>query len=1547
VSVSDAILIGEDWISEHYFTTDATSQSFKAQVLASRKLWDEQKDTGSVRSRFTASRASVLARLASLQDDPGLAVELRKDLTDVLGFSALGLSSTVSGPVTFVRQVTLADGPGVAVIAAVAVETSDDLLEKDVATLAEPFDVDEATQINSVSRLLSALFVGDDAPDFALVLAGRIALVAERGRWPEGRYLAIDLQLVCERSDDKKGGETDTALACVSAESLAPDAEGNIWWHRVLEESIKHTVGVSQDLREGVRLSIEIIANDVVARRARKGLDPLPDNEAQPLAKQSLRFLYRILFLLYAEASPELAVLPTGAPEYEQGYSLDRLRDLIQTPLTSPQAESGSHLYESLSVLFRLVDQGYTPIEAEKDEGLLQALTFRSLKADLFRSEATSMIDDVKLSNVELQRVLQHLLLSKEKRGSDRGFISYAELGINQLGAVYEGLMSYTGRFAETDLYEVAKGGDGSKGSWLVPIDRAGGIDDTDFVRYEDPITSESKPVLHGAGSFVFRLAGRERQQSASYYTPEVLTRFTVGQALEELLDLGDGTTSAGDILSMTVCEPALGSGAFAIEAVRQLAAEYLNRRQDELGERIDPEQYTKELQKVKAYLALHNVYGVDLNSTAVELAEISLWLDTMMEGLQAPWFGLHLRRGNSLIGARHAIYPRYQVEKKRAWLKVVPSDLPLTDLPDDVSEGRDGAASGGVHHFLLPADGWGSAINAKEAKELAPEALEKLKQWRKQVLVQPTKTQVDTLVGLGRRVEALWQLTWRRLSIAESEIRRSIDVWGADDLPVGGAITREQIEESLANPNGAYRRLRRVMDAWCAMWFWPLTEEAAPPLLDDWIETLQELLGRVGNAKKQHVGQLSLASAANWDDLGVAEESDLGFAMVSDVEKILEERPWLAAAERIAAQQGFFHWELDFAPVFSRGGFDLQVGNPPWVRPDVNINELLAEGDPWWQLKAKSTQAEDAEHVEMAMNLPGMRAFVLDAITETLAARAALSSPQGYPLQIGLRADLYRCFMELTWRNAKPTGSVGLIHLESHFTDEKAGLLRAETYRRLRRHWQFINELKLFEIQNQRRYGVNVYGSGRTPAFIQAASLYHPDTVERSLKHDGSGSEPGIKDDDGNWDQRPHSGRLVHVTTETLRTWHAVLEDEDTPVDQSRMVYAVNRATADVLAKLAKAPRIESLDLQFSLGWMENNATKAKGYYSARWGPAASWDDVILQGPHLYVGNPYYKAPNETMRNHLDWTSVDLEDLAPDAVPITSYKPVGDRARYDAAYTHWQTKPEGSVSARRFYRIAWRNMAANTGERTLIPAIIPPGAAHVDGIYSAGAPSAEASIVPLVNAFLSSLLADFSVRSAPKSNIRANVAQRLPFVGDTVGRSALVLRALRLHCLTDAFTDLYEASWSQSFADDSWTTSDPILEEWPLGTSDATWTAAVPLRRALLRRQAQLEIDVLVAIALGITADELCTVYRTQFPVLAGYDREQLAYDASGRTVPTRVLQEWRKEGRPTDGFEQDDLHPGSNSLYTYRTPFLFWNRECDMRTAYSEFLSRFENTL
>lgn len=1558
MSRSDAILVGEGWISEHYFTTEATRESFRAKILERRAGWDAEEAAGrpTPRSRFLAARRELEVDLATLFGlfDPAAATEqgggrtayevpgrVFRTLCHVLGLDAPGLLVSASGPVSRVSSAGASGPAPLVVIAARPVAAVEELLARDAVTLDEPVQLtDDGEEIKSAARLLSAFFVTDDAPELALVLAGRWALLAERERWAEGRYLAVDVQSVCERNDTRRGGEIDRTLACLCAESIAPDADGKLWWHAVLEASVKHTVGVSQDLRDGVRLSIEIVANEVVARRRARGLPPLPKTEAQPLARQSLRFLYRILFLLYAEASPELGVLPVGAPEYDQGYSLDRLRELVQVELATPRSRAGTHLYESLGVLFRLVDQGHAPAAAEESVTLGPGLTFNALRADLFRPEATAHIDEVGLGNVAVQQVLAHLLLSKERRGRDRGFISYAELGINQLGAVYEGLMSYTGFFADTDLYEVAKNGDGSKGSWVVPVERADGIAATDFVRTTDPVTGEPRPVLHRQGSFVFRLAGRERQQSASYYTPEVLTRFTVGQALEELLT---GDTPAEQILTMTICEPALGSGAFAIEAVRQLAEHYLKRRQEELGQRIDPDEYPKRLQEVKAYLALHNVYGVDLNETAVELAEISLWLDTMVEGLAAPWFGLHLRRGNSLIGARRAVYRRGQVADK-SWLGAVPQEVPLTSLAADIDAGR--VAIGGIHHFLLPADGWGSAADAKEAAALVPDAAARLKKWRGGTKTKPSKTQVDAYAELAHRVETLWQIAYRRLSIAEQEIRRSIPVWGVGELPAGGKVQRERIEKALADEKGAYRRLRRAMDAWTALWFWPLTDDlatvngtvVAPPTVAQWLEGLQALLGRDPEVRKRKPVELRFGAGMSWDDLDEAESLELGLASAQSIDEVLRNHPWLVVCERIAQRQGFFHWNLDFATVFARGGFDLQVGNPPWVRPDVDVSALLAEGDPWWQLALKPTQAQVAVKRAATLALPGMTEFVVDGVAETACVGAFVSAPPQYPHLVGLRPDLYRCFMQVMWRHGSARGTIGMIHLNSHFTDEGAGLLRSELYCRLRRHWHFVNVLSLFEIQHQKHFGVTVHGSRQgVPAFIQASWLYHPDTAVRSLAHDGSGGKPGLKDDDGNWDVRPHRSRITNVTGETLRAWHTTMETGEVPIRQTRMVYAVNRSTAAVLEKLSRAKRMGELGLRFSQGWNETT-DRRKGYFESEWAAPASWDDVILQGPHLFVATPLYKTPNPTLLHHQDWTPTDFEQLPVDAIPATAYQPIGDRYEYDCAYTDWGDKNHPDP-ARDHYRIAWRDMAANQGERTFIPALIPPGPAHVHTVRSAALPEAPQRLAQALG-FFSSLTHDYSVRVAPKSTISPGTANRLAFA-DSPLSSSLTIRTIRLNCVTAAYADFWHACYSDEFAQDDWAGGFEHRRRGPLGGVGREWTPETPLRIAADRRQALVEIDALVALMLGLTADELCSIYRTQFAVLRGYDRNVYYYDANGRLVPNSVLTVWRKKGERITAEERTATNQAGHT-YTYELPFVTLDREADMRQAYAIFEQR-----
>jgi hypothetical protein len=1542
MAASDALIVGEDWISEHYFTTDAKSESFQAKVAERRKAWDEDAKNGAdtVRSRFTAARREIGTSIADLlAGQPGTAddtlPELYTRLREVLGYDSGEYTLKQEGPVIRVTTPDLSENAPLIIVEARAAETIEDLTAKDGRTLLSPYEVDEKTTTTSVARLLSELFIADGGPAFALVLAGRWLLVAERARWAEGRYLAVDLQLVCERNDAKSGGEIDRALTCVGAESLAPDAEGGIWWRGVLGDSIKHTVGVSQDLREGVRLSIEIIANEVVSRRRPQGLNPLPQDQAQPLARQALRYLYRILFLLYAEASPELEVLPVGAEEYDQGYGLDRLRDLTLVELAGPRAMNGTHLYDSLARLFTLVDQGHEPPEAK--DGEHDGLVFQSLRADLFLPAAIAVIDETGLGNAALQRVLRHLLLSKEARGKDRGFISYAELGINQLGAVYEGLMSYTGFFAETDLYEVAKDGDASKGSWVVPVERAGGIAEKDFVRVEDEITGENRAVLHQRGTFVFRLAGRERQQSASYYTPEVLTRFVVSQALEELLDQDGHTTTAEEILGLTVCEPALGSGAFAIEAVRQLAEQYLRRRQAELGERIDPESYPTELQRVKASIALHQVYGVDLNATAVELAEISLWLDTMVSGLQAPWFGLRLRRGNSLIGARRTVYTRAQVNDG-SWPKATPTNVPMSGMVEEMTAGTTAKQTDRcIHHFLLPASSWGSAIVAREAKEvvgLVPEAATALKKWRSGITSKPSAKQVDALVELAHRVESLWQLTLRRHEIAEFEARRDIPLWGRDDPGHTQAITRQQIEETLNKRNGAYQRLRRVMDAWAALWFWPLTDtgDAKPPTFEQWLEACQALLGREPEARKNNRGMTPLGEATNWDDLNDAEAMNLGFAGAVNVDKVLEDHPWLKICEAVAAQQGFFHWELDFATVFARGGFDLQVGNPPWVRPQTGVDALLAEGDPWWQLALKPSEEDRKARWGATLALQGIRDLVIDSTTDINVTTEYLGSAQAYLLLTGLQPDLYRCFMEQTWGHSSERGVVTLVHPETHFTDEKAALLREHTYLRLRRHWQFVNELMLYDIDHHVRYGVHIYGCRRdSVSFLMASSLYHPDTVERSLKHDGSGDEPGLKDPDGNWDLRPHRKRIIDVTDETLGIWHAVMEDNAAPVRQTRIVYTVNSSAAEVLATLSHQPRAGALDLQFSEGWNETRDRK-KGYFKSQWGIPQSWDDVILQGPHLYVANPTYKVPNPTMKSNLDWSTADLEALHIDDIPATSYKPAGNRARYDADYTQWDSGP-----ARSYYRVAWRRMASVTGERTLIPSVIPPGAAHPNAVFCISLPGDHESLCVIEGTF-SSLILDFAVRAGMKADIYLPTIQRLPAVIGHPLQDQLMIRTLRLNCVTNVYADLWRDVYRDAFTNDRWSGGRPRINRPDLGGVTQEWSASIPLRIAEDRRQALIEIDALVALMLGVTADQLCSIYRTQFAVLYGYDHHSYVYDANGRLVPNEVLSVWRKKGDKTSGAERTATNQ-SGHTYIYELPFQLLDREADMRAAYAGF--------
>ncbi|MEZ5380505.1 MAG: hypothetical protein R2754_01775 [Microthrixaceae bacterium] len=1487
-----------------------------------RKAWDEAEGKGEPSARSTLKGAAgrfFRTRATASEATGDRAPAAIEHLNDVV-LEALGIEPNrqelepvrnTTDRLTITTAATAETGTGLWLVALDAglADSADDLFDDGPGTddqpaagrlLHEGLRHGDKKHITAAADAVGELFAVDEPPRYVLVLGGRIVLLAERAKWAEGRYLAVDLDAALERNDTKAKGELETIAALFSADALLPggtDADGaQSALDELVDKSHKHAVGVSKALREGIRDSIEILANEVIAQRLNTGkavYNPETGIDATELTRQCLRYLYRLLVLLYAESRPELGIVPANDEAYTEGYSLDRLRELCQVDLDTEHARNGTHLNESLTGLFELVNQGYHAESAEQqlfaserslDEANAQPtnefyLQFPGLDALLFDTRSTRYLDEVKLRNEALQQVLAKLMLATgKKKGDSAGYISYAQLGINQLGAVYEGLMAYTGFFATGDLFEVAKGGDPSGGTWMLPVEDADEYPDDVFVMAENPTTGRNERVRHNKGRFVFRLSGRDRQRSASYYTPEVLTRCVVHHALAELLGLDDYAPEGGsaniqeatELLDLTICEPALGSGAFLNEAINQLSAEYLKRRQAELGETLDPDQYLRELQKVKAHFALHQSYGVDLNATAVELAEVSLWLNAMHPGLKAPWLGLQLRRGNSLIGARRATWKVGQLQH-RPWAETrkghvqPPTDRPLTDrlaTEGDTAE---------VHHFLLPGHGWGAVADRKEAKELRPDEAKALKAWRNTILKAPNQTHHKRLASLAGGVETLWKQAAERLRLIQEGLRRPIDVYGATIADRPARITRAQAVQAVEDPDSALGRLRTLMDAWVGLWFWPLDNDAKPPTWDQWMRVAEDLVRP--DERHGQTGQLDI-----FDDLPqlLAAEADRLEGQIP-VAELRERNPWLAVACNAAHDEGAWHWDLEFAPAFVNGGFDLQVGNPPWVRPIWLDDLVLAEFDPWWGITEKApTKVLMNRRIESLSDALVQQGYLTEVAVAT-GGIELMSSPVERPVLTGIQTNLYMLFMDTTWRHSTTDGVVGLLHPESHFVDPKGGALRRQTYQRLRRHWQFVNEADLFDdIHNMVVYGIHISGRASEPQFIQASNLLVPDVIDRSLDHDGSGEPPGLQHPAGGWDLRPHRARLVEVDLDVLADWAELFDEPGTPAAEARLLRPVTMADLEALSVLARQPkRLADHEYHWTAGWHEKGA-KTDGLIRWETEVPSSWEDVILQGPHFSVATPFNKQPNEGCSSNRDYSEWDLENLPERVIPRTNYQRACDASTYEGAQADWNGFPyTGS------WRVSYREMTQPGLERSLQPAIVPPGPANVGTVVSMRLESNDATA--RWAGLLSSLPYDYFIKVSGTGHIKDYVARRMPMPAPGPLDALLLLRTLRLNCLTADYAPLWEELYDAAWQDDGWT--DPVLTRSALGDVGPKWTMDTPLRRDQDRWQALVEIDALAALMLGLTADQLCAMYRTQFAVLRKYEYK-MVFDAEGRKI-------------------------------------------------------------
>ncbi|MBQ3351384.1 MAG: hypothetical protein IJG38_13400 [Thermoguttaceae bacterium] len=818
----------------------------------------------------------------------------------------------------------------------------DPLKQKFIASQYENEQDPARRMLNSnMEQIVSKeIFTCQNPPRWVLLIQFDSIILIDRNKWMEKRLLRFDLRDILDR---KEAPTLRLTAALLHKGNLCPNS-GESLLDKLSDKSNRHAAAISEKLKYAAREAVELMGNEAVYYLKKVRKDKVYDRDlAKQISEEALRYLYRLLFLFYLEArGKKLGYVSMNDPIYRTGYSLESLRDLELVPLTTKESQDGYFFDDSIRLLFGLIspvkEKSTDAVEEQQHFDISDAqkthsdLVIPKLDCHLFDPERTKLFNSVRFRNVCWQKIIQLLSLTPEESGKGgkkskrRGRVSYAQLGIVQLGAVYEGLLSYRGFFAEMDLYEVKKEGDSESElnqAFFVTRDELANYKPDEIV-YTDSTKKEFKK--YERGSFIYRMAGRDREKSASYYTPSTLTHCLVKYALKELIGEQPSDPNykeADEILNLTVCEPAMGSAAFLNEAINQLADAYLKRKQQETGTYIDHDQMENETQRVRMYLADRNVFGVDLNPVAVELAEISLWLNSIFQETFVPWFGGQLVCGNSLIGARRQVYSEKQLSGKvpgQSWLDVPPTRLEPGQRrrPDQ------------IYHFLLPNPGMAEYTD-KVIKSLAPQQIEKIKEWKKGFLASFTTEDIAQLEVLSQLIDDLWEIHTAKLREFREKTTDKLSIFGHEDKThqTSSVTVKDRsfysgfyADEKLKSP--PYRRLKMAMDFWCSLWFWPIDKADSLPSREEYMMYLAYILQRQKieddqlTYRDENGDGLLFPPTITQYTLELGDEKKEEDPNRVDIDELCSQLPKMQIVKDIADQHHFLHWELEFADIFA-----------------------------------------------------------------------------------------------------------------------------------------------------------------------------------------------------------------------------------------------------------------------------------------------------------------------------------------------------------------------------------------------------------------------------------------------------------------------------------------------------------------------------------------------------------------------------------------------------------------------------------------------------
>ncbi len=764
----------------------------------------------------------------------------------------------------------------------------------------------------------------------------------------------------------------------------------------------------------------------------------------------------------------------------------------------------------------------------------------------------------------------------------------------------------------------------------------------------------------------------------------------------------------------------------------------------------------------------------------------------------------------------------------------------------------------------------------------------------------------------------------------------------------------KERIFDTRYRHDNAYYKLKLVMDYWCALWFWEYQDAAALPTREEYWREIENLLD-VSNDKLDRNTQRAMAGANM-----VCEEPEFEYGskrmteeqaqiVAKSKEEMLEsttsqttlfadeEPERFKIAKRLAGRYHFFHPMLEFIEVFwLRDGFDIICGNPPWLKLQFDDKAVLSERYP--EVMIHKVSAPDARAMQTRfMEDESMRRIYEDEQMEVQCSSVFMNAFANYPLLIGQQTNLYKCVLTNTFDLVSAeNGYIGILCPESIYDDPKGQPLRRELYKRLRYHFQYQNELRLFAEVHHR---------------ASLSNIFHPNTVDACFAHDGHGDCGGIKDKEGNWNTVAHKNRIVHFGEEELRVLAKTFENSD-DWEATKLVGIHNKEIIDVLRSLSDFSNHVS-DIEHITSVCHDETYGIDKGIIVRNTCFPNWDnyEMIYNGPQFYINNPLYKTPRSSCVLNSDYDPIDLEKISDDYSSRTNYLPGLELNEYKNLINGFkigQNKDGNSTFEcwMDYYKVGFRKMLSQAGERTLICALLRGKSAHINGVISVAFRNGNYSVD--MTALCSSLVLDFYMKTVGASNLMPMRMQMLPLGVPFQYIKPLRARTLRLNCVTNRYADLWQEVWDASYKQEQWSIKDKRLAPWNTLTEE--WNHNTPLRNYFERRMALVEIDVLAAMALGLTLDELIMMYEIQFPVLQQNENDTW-YDRHGRIVFTC------SKGLIGVGVDRPtwnrirEMHPGETYTYTltselyagqtitYEAPFTKCDRVEDYRTAWEYF--------